>query len=161
MKFKPQKNFCVCLCAVCATVVVLNFWLEIKIFGRNLLYLSRPMWDTDRNPYFVEIPRIYLENSTPAELCAFHGWRVRKEKKNSKSKQSRIFDATIISVEIDLLEIRLHELWPVVDVFVVLEANRTFTGKSKPFFLRNQIERYKTYLITKNNIYEITKFVRN
>lgn len=48
----------------------------------------------------------------------------------------------IFSVELDLLEIRLKELWDQVDRFIVLEADRTFTGKSKELLLKENIERF-------------------
>jgi beta-1,4-mannosyl-glycoprotein beta-1,4-N-acetylglucosaminyltransferase len=57
----------------------------------------------------------------------------------------RIFDVCVLFNEIDLLEIRIGELWDVVDHFVVIEANLTFAGRSKPFFFeahRNRFERF-------------------
>jgi len=39
-----------------------------------------------------------------------------------------VYDAFLYSIELDLLEIRLHELWDVVDTFVILEATRSFSG---------------------------------
>ncbi|KAF3160165.1 hypothetical protein TWF788_003223 [Orbilia oligospora] len=38
----------------------------------------------------------------------------------------------MFSVELDLAIIRLQELWDVVDTFIVIEGNRTFTGDFKP-----------------------------
>ena len=39
----------------------------------------------------------------------------------------------------DLLEIRLRELDEVVDKFLILESDRTFTGKFKPWILQKHI----------------------
>lgn len=44
-------------------------------------------------------------------------------------------DAVIFSVEVDLLEIRLAELSPVVSQFLILESTSTFTGLPKPLVL--------------------------
>ena len=41
--------------------------------------------------------------------------------------------------EFDLLEIRLHELYPVVDAFILVEADFTFQNKPKPL-------RFKAYI---------------
>jgi beta-1,4-mannosyl-glycoprotein beta-1,4-N-acetylglucosaminyltransferase len=41
----------------------------------------------------------------------------------------RIFDCFTFFNELDLLEIRLHELAPVVDRFVIAESPVTFTGR--------------------------------
>ncbi|KAI8845594.1 glycosyl transferase [Chytridium lagenaria] len=63
---------------------------------------------------------------SPKELCRLHGW-------NTTDQPPKTYDAIIFSVELDLLEIRLRELYPVVDHFVILESNTTFTGNPKPY----------------------------
>jgi len=45
-----------------------------------------------------------------------------------------IIDAFSFYNELELLEIRLHELYDVVDEFVLVEATRTHTGKDKPLY---------------------------
>ena len=42
-----------------------------------------------------------------------------------------VWDAVLFSSELDLLEIRLHELSDVVSKFFIVEADRTFTGHPK------------------------------
>lgn len=57
-----------------------------------------------------------------------------------------IVDAFIFYNEFELLDIRLEELYPVVDKFVIVESNHKLSGKSKPlFFLENQ-HKYSKYL---------------
>lgn len=58
----------------------------------------------------------------------------------------RVLDCFPLFNEIDLLELRLNELWDVVDVFVIVEATKTFTGKSKPMCLRDHAERLSKYM---------------
>src|ERR1700722_3525473 len=49
--------------------------------------------------------------------------------------KGRIFDCLMLYREIDLLEIRLNELYDHVDFFVIMESCRTFTGKeNQPVF---------------------------
>ncbi|KAJ2807361.1 hypothetical protein H4R21_000503, partial [Coemansia helicoidea] len=43
---------------------------------------------------------------------------------------------------VDLLELRLRELWDVVDEFVVVESNTTFVGHSKPLVLAQHMDRF-------------------
>jgi hypothetical protein len=51
----------------------------------------------------------------------------------------RIFDCFTFFNEFELLEMRLNELSPVVDKFVLAEATKTHQGKDKPlYFLQNQ-----------------------
>lgn len=47
--------------------------------------------------------------------------------------------------ELDLLEIRLHELADVVDVFVLSEATLTFTGKPKPLYYNENQDRFEEF----------------
>jgi beta-1,4-mannosyl-glycoprotein beta-1,4-N-acetylglucosaminyltransferase len=44
------------------------------------------------------------------------------------------YDSFVFFNELDLLEIRLAELSPVVDRFVIVESTRTFTGAEKPLW---------------------------
>ncbi|GFH31387.1 glycosyltransferase family 17 [Haematococcus lacustris] len=56
-----------------------------------------------------------------------------------RAKQRRIIDTFTFNDEFDMLDIRLHTLWDVVDTFVIVESNTTFTGKPKQLhFFENQ-----------------------
>lgn len=54
----------------------------------------------------------------------------------------RIFDCCMSAGrgDADLIQIRLHELEPVVDTFVIVEANRTHAGESKEFGLASLLD---------------------
>jgi beta-1,4-mannosyl-glycoprotein beta-1,4-N-acetylglucosaminyltransferase len=58
----------------------------------------------------------------------------------------RIYDCFIFFNELDLLEVRLHELDPVVDRFVLCEATATFRGKPKPLHFKENRERFQPFL---------------
>lgn len=94
----------------------------------NLLsYSTRPLWDTPDGPKTV-IPHFYAEGvPIDAHLCALHGWAPRPP-----DDAPEVWDAVLVSSELDLLELRLHELAAVVDKVFVVEADRTFTGRPKP-----------------------------
>ena len=57
-----------------------------------------------------------------------------------------VYDCFIFFNELDLLEIRLNILSPVVDKFVLVEADRTFSNEKKFFFFEENKERYKPFL---------------
>ncbi|MBN1124084.1 MAG: hypothetical protein JXA82_03690 [Sedimentisphaerales bacterium] len=57
-----------------------------------------------------------------------------------------IYDTFLFYNELDLLEIRLHELADVVDWFVLLEASRTFTNKPKAMVFRDHKSRFADFL---------------
>lgn len=56
-----------------------------------------------------------------------------------------IVDIITFNGEFDLLEIRLNVLDPHVDEFIVVEFDKTFSGKNKSFYLNQQIDRFKRF----------------
>jgi len=57
----------------------------------------------------------------------------------------RVFDCFTFFNELDVLEIRLAELDPLVDHFVIVESTRTFTAKPKPLYFADNRKRYDRY----------------
>ncbi len=57
-----------------------------------------------------------------------------------------IYDGFIFFNEFDLLEIRLEELWGVVDKFILVESAQTHSGKKKPMYFREEKTRFEKYL---------------
>lgn len=57
-----------------------------------------------------------------------------------------IYDCFGFFNEFDILEIRLEELYPVVDKFIISEATKTFSGKDKPLRFLQQRDRFAKYL---------------
>lgn len=49
-----------------------------------------------------------------------------------------IVDAFTYLNEIECLDIRLHEMYDLVDAFILCESDRTFTGNSKPFYFSDE-----------------------
>ena len=56
-----------------------------------------------------------------------------------------LYDCFTFSDELDLLDIRLAELSPVVDTFVIAEAPVTFQGKPKPLYYQENKARFSQY----------------
>lgn len=56
-----------------------------------------------------------------------------------------MFDCTIVNHELDLLEIRLHTLDPVVEKFVIVESDTTHSGKPKPLHFSENSARFKEF----------------
>lgn len=57
-----------------------------------------------------------------------------------------IVDGFTFFNELDILEIRLHELYPVVDKFVIVESDLTFRGDKKAFIFDENKKRFAKYL---------------
>ena len=46
----------------------------------------------------------------------------------------KIIDTFVFYNELDMLNLRLHELNEEVDFFILVEANKTYANNIKPFF---------------------------
>jgi hypothetical protein len=58
----------------------------------------------------------------------------------------KIYDILPFFNELEVLEIRIKELWDVVDYFVVAESNLSHSGKPKEYIFENNIERFAPYM---------------
>lgn len=97
-------------------------YVSYKVF-HYLSYSTRPLWD--RPPPKLTLRLNYGVSALPAPaMCARYGWRARKGK-------VKVYDVFIFSIEMDLLELRIRELYDVVDHFIVLESDVMFTGNPK------------------------------
>lgn len=56
-----------------------------------------------------------------------------------------LIDCFLIHDELDMLEFRLKILSPMVDKFIIVEADRTFSGNVKPFYLEDNYERFNPW----------------
>lgn len=57
----------------------------------------------------------------------------------------KFVDCFIFNDELDLLEFRLEEHDPFVDLFILVESNKTFSGKPKPLYATDNIERFNRW----------------
>eukprot|EP01018_Ginkgo_biloba_P038649 Gb_21202 [translate_table: standard] len=125
------KSFVFSMILIATSITGISYYNWYKI-----TYFLRPVWDSPSQP-FEFIRHYYAQNVSMEHLCSLHGWRIRKTPR-------RVFDAVLFSNELDLLEIRFHELFYHVNKFVIIESNTTFTGLPKPLlFANNRKTRYK------------------
>lgn len=62
-----------------------------------------------------------------------------------KKSKSKVYDCFMFFNELDLLEVRLNELYDVVDYFVIVENNLTFSGKEKPLYFEENKYRFSNF----------------
>lgn len=55
------------------------------------------------------------------------------------------YDTFIFYNEFDIAELRIKELWDVVDNFVIVEMPITFSGRDKPLLFAQNFERFRPY----------------
>tara|TARA_R110002074_G_scaffold38935_1_gene105090 strand:+ start:3419 stop:4927 length:1509 start_codon:yes stop_codon:yes gene_type:complete len=58
----------------------------------------------------------------------------------------KIIDTFVFYNELDMLNLRLHELNEEVDFFILVEANKTYANNIKPFFFEENKEKYTKFL---------------
>ena len=58
----------------------------------------------------------------------------------------KIYDCFTFFNELDILDIRLQELYDTVDHFVLVEANQSHSGKPKEYIFENNKDRFEKYL---------------
>lgn len=143
--------------------LVITVFLLSKIFPYAWIdfgYLVRPIWDKDPYIWDKTIVHYYSEGLTMQERCHAHGWTYTpqggalaaagaggsfdngSDALTGPTRKGKVYDAVIFSVELDMLEIRMRELYDVVDHFVILESSRTFTGHPKNAVFQENRERY-------------------
>lgn len=67
-----------------------------------------------------------------------------------ENHRPKIYDCFMFFNEIDLLKIRLEELYTYVDYFIITESNRKFSGERKPLFFKKhkkEFEKFKDKII--------------
>lgn len=103
------------LSAVCI-ILLYSGWRNSYQIKNVISYATRPLWDTPDGP--KELITHYASAEVPidAHACALSGWKLRKE-------PVELFDAVIVSSELDLLEVRLHELDGLVDQIFIVESD--------------------------------------
>ncbi|KAF9311324.1 hypothetical protein BG003_007544 [Podila horticola] len=57
----------------------------------------------------------------------------------------KMIDVILFNTELDQLDIRLHELFPVVDTFVIIESKSTFSSLPKPLFYKENEQRFEKF----------------
>lgn len=139
--FRRPRSTRILLISTLFSLLVLYAIVQHRIQLQDTLsYATRPIWDRSSGPTDV-IPHFYGEGlKMDAQTCQLHGWKEREDLNNIK-----VLDAVLMSTELDLLEIRMNELDSVVDNFLIVESNATFTGLPKDTYFANNRARFAKF----------------
>ncbi|KAJ3397051.1 hypothetical protein HDU92_001064 [Lobulomyces angularis] len=120
-----------------------NWWLIVHY----AIYGSRPLWDQQ---YKSEIDRWKIINnlgfpnnlSDPQVFCKLHNFNPRENYFNNVkyvNNKIKVFDVFLFSFELDLLEVRLNELYDVIDKFVIIEVPCTTKNRPKELLFKQSM----------------------
>ncbi|KFH67107.1 hypothetical protein MVEG_07630 [Podila verticillata NRRL 6337] len=118
-----------------ASIIALFGWFVLE---RSLLLQST---SSPPSPMEVEPTRsIIIGTPTPfdAPASATESTPPRQPQPSAAVSTPKMIDIILFNSELDLLELRLNELNHVVDTFVIIESNATFSGHPKKLY-------YKTF----------------
>ena len=71
----------------------------------------------------------------------------------------KLIDSFLFFNELDLLEIRLEYLYPIVDYFIITEARTSFGGQEKKLYFNENKERYSKY--NDKIVHQIIEYIPN
>lgn len=125
---------CVALFCVLGIYVIVRARMttQDRSFSRTALIQSSILTANNHQPAWPQ------DVETACHAHGFVPWGIREQDR-------KIYDLTLMSNELDWLEIRLHTLSAYVDYFVVIESPTTFTGKPKPLHLKDNWDRFKAF----------------
>jgi len=137
---RPRSTGIIIIFALFFTLVLFTVVQNQYQLKNIFSYSTRPLWDKSAGPSEV-IPHYFGEGlKMDANTCHLHGWKERQDKSDFK-----VLDAVLMSNELDLLEIRMNELDSVVDYFMIVESNATFTGLPKETYFAQHRERFSKF----------------
>ena len=58
----------------------------------------------------------------------------------------KVYDCFTFYNELELLELRLNSLWDMVDYFVLVESDKTYNNKAKPFYFEQHKSDFEKFL---------------
>ncbi|KAF5322029.1 hypothetical protein D9619_001950 [Psilocybe cf. subviscida] len=142
---RPRSTLSTAFLILGAVIFILFVYnvLQNQYQLKNLLsYSTRPLWDSNSAPREV-LAHFYGEGlPMDAHTCGVHGFTERPKEERDKLK---VLDAVLMSNELDLMEIRMNELDSVVDYFLIVESNASFTGLPKETFFANNRARFAKF----------------
>ncbi|KAI9009476.1 glycosyl transferase [Gaertneriomyces semiglobifer] len=137
LPFMRQGKAGLKIAAIVLTVLVVWSLLYGQNVWENLTNVHSP-WGFVGEPANI-LTHYYAEGLPVDQICALHGWSVAN---TTSATSPKLFDAIIFSFDLDMLEIRLRELFPVVDTFFILETDASYDGAPKDLFYEKNKERF-------------------
>ncbi|KAF9891071.1 hypothetical protein FE257_005006 [Aspergillus nanangensis] len=83
----------------------------------------------------------FLPSDEAQSLCSVYSLAPYSD----RTRPRKIYDLIPFNTELDWLDIRMNELAPEVDYFVIVEADQTFSGLPKPLLFKENFSRFSQF----------------
>lgn len=116
----------------------------------SVLWLGTSHWNRS-SIHSIQLSAFDGHSTSPVDIsqvCAAHNFRLTASSYTTDEngdRKRRVYDFFLLSTELDWLEIRLNTLYAYVDYFVIVESDRTFTGRPKPLSLRENWSKFDSF----------------
>ena len=138
-----------------------------------------PVLREEFNYLSFELKELYnIQNQSDNNLIIV---KYLDEKQISAQKKSiinnplipKLIDCFTFYNELEILELRMNEMYDIVDKFILVEADKTFKGDPKPFFFDENKERFEKWMdkiihvkvnfpvLSSNNPWDYERYQRN
>lgn len=104
-----------------------------------------------------ETPRADFQSLSPPPLIRHRCSSFFAGDRPGGGDKITVVDLIIFSYELDLLEVRLLELWDVVDFFFITESSHAHSGVGKPLFFARNMKRFERFRVSRK-VYRFDRF---
>ncbi|OLN82077.1 hypothetical protein CCHL11_07697 [Colletotrichum chlorophyti] len=84
-----------------------------------------------------------LSPEKAAEYCDH--FRMKPMASHEMVRRRKVYDLLLINTEVEMLEIRMGQMAPYVDYFVIIESDKTFTDHPKPLYVKDNWDLFKPW----------------
>ncbi|KAL0943690.1 glycosyltransferase family 17 [Colletotrichum truncatum] len=144
---KSTSNHRIKYLAVVASVVFV--WLVWRLdLHQQVADQARKITNPHGAPYdankpgslFAKSEVLSLEKAT--EYCDHYRL---KPADHDLVRKRKVYDLLLVNTEVEMLEVRMGQMAPYVDYFVIIESDKTFTDHSKPLYIKENWDLFKPW----------------
>ncbi|KZL81899.1 glycosyltransferase family 17, partial [Colletotrichum incanum] len=138
---KPSSSYHLKYLAVFASIVFI--WLVWRLdLHQEVVEKARNIAHPSNTPYNGRTASEVLPPEKASEYCDHY--RLKPANYDLVRKR-KVFDLLLINTEVEMLEIRMGQMAPYVDYFVILESDKTFTDHPKPLYIKENWNIFKPW----------------
>ncbi|EFQ29757.1 glycosyltransferase family 17 [Colletotrichum graminicola M1.001] len=127
--------------AVLASVVFI--WLMWQLdLHQEVIEKTRQFGRPSGTPYYGHTSSNVLTPEKASDYCDHYRL---KPADYDLVRNRKVFDLLLINTELEMLEVRMGQMAPYVDYFVILESDTTFTDHPKPLYVQENWDLFKPW----------------